>query len=514
MTRTNIIRAIQDYLQSAYVGPITILAEEDDGDLTPPCAVVRIGNGEDMGLNQALIWDFNVIVAAFHDADDTSIETAESQSEALFDELMDIDSVTSFLESKGFLVSVWRPLTTEAGMDQTKWSHMQGFQLIAAPLKMPEVSFSFLETGVVTGGQIRWRGMGIGGDGKLYSIPYYHDEIIVTDPATDTVTEGPSVASWPTDNEFRKWVDCVSLADGRIIANPHLARGHLVIDPASDPASLRAVDSIQGPIGYGMQVRGGAVVGSTLFSTSYDTSPGETSVVRTVNLETEIYGANIGYTNRRDGPFYAANPSASAGGQWGALATDTYWGAVAGGNGKVYGIPFGQERILVVDAATMTAAQGEDTLTGGIEIETWAIPPDAYLAKYTGGTRSGVNGCIYSMPRAAQSVLKIDPSDDSAIEIPLPADYLAFLAEGGYEGDTKSLGSEEGPDGKIYGTLWQVPAILWIDPRTDFIGWIDLRDYLTDTGTTRNHYAYARRVGNAIYYSPASATAVMKMTIS
>lgn len=131
--RTQIIRRLQSYLQTQYNGPITILAEEDDGDLTPPCAVVRIGQSQDMGSNQAVLWDFNVIVAAFHDADDTTIETAESQSEALFAELCDIDAVEAYLTSGGFLVSVWRSLTIEAGREETKWMHAQGFHLIAAP---------------------------------------------------------------------------------------------------------------------------------------------------------------------------------------------------------------------------------------------------------------------------------------------------------------------------------------------------------------------------------------------
>jgi hypothetical protein len=132
MIRSDIIKRLQSYLQTQYNGPITILAEEDEGDLTPPCAVVRIGQSEDLGHGQAALWDFNVIIAAFHDADDTSISTAESQSEALFSELGDLDSVVAYLEGGGFLVSVWRPLMIEAGREETRWMHAQGFHLIAA----------------------------------------------------------------------------------------------------------------------------------------------------------------------------------------------------------------------------------------------------------------------------------------------------------------------------------------------------------------------------------------------
>ena len=133
MTRSTVIRRLQSYLNTSYNGPNTILAEEDDGDITPPCAVIRIGQSEDLGANQAIVWDFNVMVAVFHDADDTTITTAESQSEALFSELLQIDDVVNYLAQGGFLVSVWRPLTIEAGREETKWMHVQGFHLIIAP---------------------------------------------------------------------------------------------------------------------------------------------------------------------------------------------------------------------------------------------------------------------------------------------------------------------------------------------------------------------------------------------
>lgn len=133
MIRSNIIRRLQSYLQTQYDGEITILAEEDDGDLTPPCAIVRIGSSEDMGANQAIVWDFNVIVAVFHDADETTIETAETDAAELFDELADYDEVSSYLEAGGYQVSAWHPQTIEAGREETKWTHFQTYRLIAGP---------------------------------------------------------------------------------------------------------------------------------------------------------------------------------------------------------------------------------------------------------------------------------------------------------------------------------------------------------------------------------------------
>jgi|TARA_R110001592_G_scaffold360315_1_gene668484 hypothetical protein len=133
MIRTNIIRRLQSYLQTHYDGDITILTEEDDGDLTPPCAVVRISTAEDMGANQAYVWDFSVIVAVFHDADDVTIETAETDAAELFDELADYNDVTAYLNSGGFQASVWHPQMIEAGREETKWTHFQTYRLIAGP---------------------------------------------------------------------------------------------------------------------------------------------------------------------------------------------------------------------------------------------------------------------------------------------------------------------------------------------------------------------------------------------
>jgi len=133
MIRSDIIKRLQSYLQTHYNGGITILTEEDDGDLTPPCAVVRIGSAQDMGANQAYVWDFNVIVAVFHDADDGSSETAETQAGALFDELADYEDVTAYLNSGNFQASVWHPQMIEAGREDTKWTHFQTYRLIAGP---------------------------------------------------------------------------------------------------------------------------------------------------------------------------------------------------------------------------------------------------------------------------------------------------------------------------------------------------------------------------------------------
>lgn len=134
MLRTRIITAIQDYLKSTYTGPITILKNEDDADLVPPYAVVRIGSAEDIGMGQVNIWDFNVILAIFQDADDVTIETAETDAAELFDLVAgDPDPLLAALVAADIVPSAWDTLTTEAGQVETRWMHTAAFRLVASP---------------------------------------------------------------------------------------------------------------------------------------------------------------------------------------------------------------------------------------------------------------------------------------------------------------------------------------------------------------------------------------------
>lgn len=133
MIRSQCIRAIQSFIQAAYTGSVRILTEEGTAAVTPPCAVIRVGSAVDIGLGQVDIWDLNMIVAVWHDADTTPIENAEASAAAVFDVLRDAESVINHLGSVGVVASAWLPLTSEAGREETRWQHFHGFRLIAAP---------------------------------------------------------------------------------------------------------------------------------------------------------------------------------------------------------------------------------------------------------------------------------------------------------------------------------------------------------------------------------------------
>jgi hypothetical protein len=132
MTRATVIAAIREFLTANYRGPITILPETSTEELSPPYAVIRIGSGEQLYPGIAEIWDMNVLIGVFHDADATSAETAEAQAGELF-AMLD-DPALLFAHSAETLAwSALEYLTTEASIVEQRWQHVAGFRAIVAP---------------------------------------------------------------------------------------------------------------------------------------------------------------------------------------------------------------------------------------------------------------------------------------------------------------------------------------------------------------------------------------------
>ena len=129
----------------------------------------------------------------------------------------------------------------------------------------------------------------------------------------------------------------------------------------------------------------------------------------------------------------------------------------------------------------------------------------------------------------ARSILKIDTRDDSAIEIPYPKAIIDEMCDNKPESHltpkAASFSSVLGSDGKVYSVPWGIPYILWIDPVDDSIGFKDISSTLDESGSIRfdnsgdvrnngGWYTYATAVGNSIYYSPAAADKILKLTIN
>ena len=133
MTRATVIAALRAYLSATYTGPIAILPEVAAEVITPPYAVIRIGSADQLYPGQAEIWDMNILIGVFHDADVTTPANAEAQAGALFAVLDDPAGL--FTHSAATLAwSVLERSTVEASIVENRWQHVAGFRGIVAPV--------------------------------------------------------------------------------------------------------------------------------------------------------------------------------------------------------------------------------------------------------------------------------------------------------------------------------------------------------------------------------------------
>lgn len=133
MIRSRVAKAITQHLIERYDGPIQ-LSQEDSGDmLTPPCAVVRIGSSEDMGMGQYEVYDMTVLVGVFHDYAETSAADASDAAEQIRSLLVDPEEMAATLGQHEFIMSSWQPTGMETNIDETGWQHVAVFRLIVSP---------------------------------------------------------------------------------------------------------------------------------------------------------------------------------------------------------------------------------------------------------------------------------------------------------------------------------------------------------------------------------------------
>lgn len=132
MIRATVIKRISDFLAATYRGPVTILTETSTAEMLPPYAVVRVGSAEELFPGQAEIWDMNILVGVFHDADSTTAATAEAQAAAVFAALGDGADMMVFSDDE-LAYSAWERNASEASINETNWQHVAGFRAIVAP---------------------------------------------------------------------------------------------------------------------------------------------------------------------------------------------------------------------------------------------------------------------------------------------------------------------------------------------------------------------------------------------
>ena len=134
MIRATVISALADFLSDpeVYEGAISILKETAAGEMQTPYAIVRIGSGEQLYPGTHEIWDLNILVAVFQDADVTTAENAEAAAAGLF-EILD-DPAPMILATEGPLVwSAFERTGTEASIVENRWQHVAVYRGIVAP---------------------------------------------------------------------------------------------------------------------------------------------------------------------------------------------------------------------------------------------------------------------------------------------------------------------------------------------------------------------------------------------
>lgn len=343
-----------------------------------------------------------------------------------------------------------------------------------------------------TGTRVRWRSLEVSSaNGKLYGAPYDNvDKLIVIDPDDDSIDTTLSTAS--ISSGAKRWVDGTALSDGRIFFNSASAAGHLVVD--TNPATPTLTQ--YGAIAY--QCRGSVLADNgKIYSSVYQ----DFDYLRTYDTSTNAL-STVAYT-RDAGP-----PSWTEGSMQDKLA-GYHWGmAKAPNTGKLYGVPWGPHKVMVVEPTTDTVTWTADNVTGNTTVGTIGATP-AYFGKYGGkGTYVPSNQCIYIMPRSGNAILKINTLTDALTEIPLPAVLQA-------RSEQRSMSSFLGPDGNVYSTPWSMPYLFWIDPDTDTIDYMDISATMSaDGGGERGtgYWTYAAVSGNDAYVVAGGALNVLKIS--
>tara|TARA_R110001599_G_scaffold200894_6_gene397725 strand:- start:1900 stop:4716 length:2817 start_codon:yes stop_codon:yes gene_type:complete len=360
---------------------------------------------------------------------------------------------------------------------------------------------------------IMYRGAVQGNDGKLYLVPYASDFVVATDLSSGAQPRY-DITSFAREDSLAKFIGGAIAPSGKIYLGPQQASAPLIIDSNQTPPIFSQVAG--GTQGVVMQARGPAYFNNRVYIPTYkntnvgkwivvntDTDSLEPSITQPTHPVTDdIFITRVNYATENLGKALKHYTSLE--------------GAVAGGNGKIYGMPYGASRINIVDTDTQTSTWGTDYITGNAPIDnnsfstvTGMLLTKTFFNKYKYGALATSNGCIYAHGHRARSILKIDTADDSATEIPYPQVIIDAMLNGGSaeSADTAkaaSFGSVLGSDGKVYSTPWNIPYLIWIDPKDDSIGYLDISDILDSSESIDNNgwYTLATAVGNKLYFSP------------
>ena len=218
-------------------------------------------------------------------------------------------------------------------------------------------------------------------DGCVYAIPQSAWHVLRIDPKTETCDFVPSD---PLRGRYKWYGGVVGDADGAIYGIPHNSASVIRIDP-SDPTN---VVTLHGDYGNGGHKWHGAAKSANGTIVSVPANADTVLCITPGNPPSlwEIGGPSVIQTgrHRKDGKY-------------------KYLGAMAGTDGRVYCFPCGSERVLRVDTNTREVTNvGPNLYDTGAE--------RLLQNKWQNGLTSAAEQCVYAIPLAAETVLRIDTS--------------------------------------------------------------------------------------------------------
>jgi hypothetical protein len=256
-------------------------------------------------------------------------------------------------------------------------------------------------------------------DGCIYCIPQSATRVLRIDPRTDKCTfVGPKL-----EGKY-KWYGGLAGKDGCVYGIPHNSGSVLRIAPSTDVTENGSVNvTLHGDLGESAHQWHGAGSSSDgtivcipnnaskvlLIRTSQDS--GETEPTLEIVGGPDVVGTGS-HSGREDRKY-------------------KYLGAVADKHSNVYCLPSGTERVLRINTKTLVVDEiGPSLYESGLE----RIKQN----KWQNGFYSEVDQCVYGIPLAAETVLKIDLKtngfqDPIVSTMGLPSDSNGGLAkwEGG-----------------------------------------------------------------------------------
>jgi hypothetical protein len=378
--------------------------------------------------------------------------------------------------------------------------------------------------------QNKWRNGVLASNGKIYCIPFYATYVLIIDPTTNTI-DTTSITGLASN--IYKWDGGVLGADGKIYGIPRDSTSVLIIDPVTNTADTTSITGLSGSTKYGGGVLHSdgriyafpltatnvliidptspttSISGVTLSSASYNDSTrimtyDGTTLVGSVNIGDNIlitttttnYTGYVQSITNTTITFINALGADITTGQittlqktrkaditsirgLSTLATKWYGGGSMS-DGKIYGIPFNANSVLIVDpvsasssiAGTIDSAQYDNTtriLTCPGATFTTSLSIGDNILIQTNTSAGGYTGYVQSITDDTTLTLlyalgaNITTGQVTSLQKNRRADVTTISGLGSTS-TQKWAGGKIASDGKFYGIPCGVTRGLILDP--------------------------------------------------